>query len=106
MEKILAALSVILIGLAAVWQAGQNHEDNRLTESEVEGYRRQGILVLRRQLLSPAELEKVTDLLLAEVNKLPTGTTVETSGALSASHLRSSEILAVARLPSVMAMAG
>ena len=106
MEKILAALSVILLGLAAVWQAGKNHEDNRLTDPEVEGYRRQGILVLRRQLLSPAELKKVTDLLLAEVNKLPTGTTVETSGALSAAHLRSSEILVVARLPSVVAMAG
>ena len=105
MEKILAALSVILIGLA-VWQAGKGHEENRLTAAEVESYRRQGILVLRRQLLSPAELETVTDLLLAEVSKLPAGSIVETSGALSAAHLRFPAILAVAQLPSVVAMAG
>ena len=57
-EKILAALSVILIGLA-VWEAVNVREDNRL---------------------SPTDLEKVTELLLAEVNKLLA--TAEPSGAL------------------------
>ena len=107
MERSLA-VSLCVALVAALWILGgrSQQEENRLTTAEIASYRQQGILVLKRQLLSSAELETVTRLLMAEVEKLPPGTAIETSGALSAAHLRSPAILSVARMPSVVAMAG
>ena len=104
-RSLVASLCIALFASALCLLAGCGQEENWLSSAEVESYQKQGILVLNRQLLSLAELESVTELLVAEVKKLPPGTAVETSGSLSAAHLRSPSILEVARLPKVVAMA-
>ena len=76
-----------------------------LTPQQVESYRKDGILVIERQIFSPEKLEEITNKLLAEVTNLTKGSTTEFSSELNSPHLQKKEILRIAREKTVVDMA-
>ena len=76
-----------------------------LTHQQVESYRKDGILVIERQIFSPEKLEEITNKLLAEVTNLTKGSTTEFSSELNSPHLQKKEILRIAREKTVVDMA-
>ena len=76
-----------------------------LTHQQVESYKKDGILVIKRQIFSPEKLEEISGTLLAEVTNLPKGSTTEFSSELNSPHLQKDEILRIAREKTVVDMA-
>merc|ERR1719244_401475 len=76
-----------------------------LTQQQVESYKKDGILLIEKQIFSPEKLEEITNTLLAEVTNIPKGSKTEFSSELTSPHLRKREILKIAREKVVVDMA-